>query len=173
MLAFEGAPWWNYPGFEMWKFLNLGLFIAAGLILHRVFGRPISEALRARRESIKAELIRAREERDAALKQLAETEARLAGLNSEVEEIRAKARVEAEAERERIQQATELELQKLKESARREIESAGKVAMNELRIFASKQSLHIAEDLIRRDMKPEDEDRLIRMRVEELGGSPN
>jgi F-type H+-transporting ATPase subunit b len=173
MFAAADAPWWNYPGFELWKFLNLALFIAAGIILHRIFGRPIGQALNARRESIKAELVRAREERDAALKQLEEVETRLAGMTSEIETIRQKAKAEAAAERERIHQSTELELQKLRETARREIESAGKVAMNDLRIFASKQSVHIAEDLIRRDLRPDDEDRLIRARVEGLGGRAN
>ncbi len=174
LLASEGdIQWWNYPGFELWKFFNLALFIAAALILHRVFGRKISEGLRTRRESIKAELIRAREERDDALKQLAEVEARLSGLDAEVEAIRQRSKSEAEAERERINQATESELAKLRESARREIEGAGKAAVTELRQFASKQSIQLAEELIRREIKPDDEERLIRLRVEGLGGRTN
>lgn len=174
MAAIEGAsPWWNYPGFELWKFINLGLFVAGALILHRIFGAPIREALRARRESIKAELIRAREERDDALKQLAEVEARLSGLDAEVEAVRQRAKIEAEAESERINQATEMELTKLRESARREIEGAGKAAVTELRQFASRQSVQLAEDLIRREIKPEDDERLIRLRVDRLGGRTN
>lgn len=174
IFALEGDfSWLNYPGFELWKFVNLALFIAGAVILHRVFGRPISEGLRARRESIKAELIRAREERDNALKQLAEVEARLSGLDAEIVTIRQRSKSEAEAERERINQATELELAKLRESARREIEGAGKAAVTELRQFASRQSLQLAEELIRREIKPEDEERLIRLRVEGLGGRTN
>lgn len=173
-LAFEGAvPWWNYPGFELWKFVNLGIFIIGGLILHRVFGQPIREALRARKQSIKAELIRARAERDSALQQLAEVEERLSGLNAEVEAIRERSKVEAEAERERIRQATELELTKLRDSAKRDIESAGKIAVTELRQFAAKQSLKLAESLIRKDIRPDDEERLIRLRIEGLGGRTN
>lgn len=174
LMAFEGeSSWLDYPGFELWKFFNLALFIAGVFILHRVFGRPISEGLRARRESIKAELIRARQERDEALKQLAEVEARLSNLDSEVEAIRQRSKSEAEAERERIKQATEVELAKLRESARREIEGAGKAAITELRQFASRQSVQLAEELIRREIRPEDEERLIRLRVEGLGGRTN
>ena len=56
-LSFEAdGVWWtylNYPGLELWKFVNLALFIIVGIYLHRRFGRPISEALRARGEGIK------------------------------------------------------------------------------------------------------------------------
>ena len=35
-------PWWfNYPGLELWKFLNLAIFVAVMIYILR---RPISEA---------------------------------------------------------------------------------------------------------------------------------
>ena len=62
---------------------------------------------------------------------------------------------------------------KLKESAQREIESATKVAKQELREFVSQQSLKMAEETIRREIRPDDDARLIGVSVEQLGGRTN
>jgi len=78
---------------------------------------------------------------------------------------------EAAAERERIAKSTETEIAKLSEQATREIESAGKVAKHELRRFAAEQSVRMAEQMIRREMRPEDDQRLITQNIEELGGA--
>lgn len=169
MLAGEGAstPWWNIPGFEAWKFFNLTIFVLA---LVYVLRRPLSEAFRARREGIRRDLMRAQEERNAALAKLEEVEARLARLDSEVEAVREQANREAAAERERIKQSTEEDARKLREQAQREIESAGKAARQELRRYAAEQSVRLAEEMIRIDMRPEDDDRLVKLEIEELGG---
>ena len=29
MLAFQESRWWDYPGFELWKFANLTIFVLA------------------------------------------------------------------------------------------------------------------------------------------------
>jgi F0F1-type ATP synthase membrane subunit b/b' len=161
------ASWYNYPGWEAWKFLNLFLFLG---VLFYFLRRPLSESLVARRESIRRELMRAREERDAALVKLEEVEARLSRLDAEVEAVRAQSQREAADEKERIARATEEEMRKLREQAQREIESAGKVARQELRRYAAEQSALLAEELIRRDMRAEDDARLMKDYVEELGG---
>lgn len=171
LLLIEGevsaAPWWNYPGWEAWKFFNLFLFVGFLLYLLR---RPLSESLIARREAIRRELMRAREERAAAVAKLEEVEARLARLDSEVGALRAQARREAEEERSRIERATAEEMRRLREQSQREIEGAGKAARQELREYAAEQSVRLAEDLIRRDMREEDDARLMGDYVESLGG---
>ncbi|MCA1628813.1 MAG: ATP synthase F0 subunit B [Acidobacteria bacterium] len=161
------TPWWNHPGWEAWKFFNLLVFI--GLLFY-VLRRPLSESLVARREAIRRELTRAQEERAEALAKLEEVRARLARLDSEVEGIRAQAQREAAEERERIARATEEEMRKLRDNAQREIEGAGKAARQELRQYAAEQSVQLAEELIRRDMRAEDDARLMGDYVESLGG---
>jgi len=161
-------PWWNYPGVELWKFVNLALFIACGLYLHRRFGRPIREALRARGEGIKRELQRAREERDQALANLAEVEARFEKLDAEVGAVKAKAMAEADAEKARLRAATESEIAKLRAQATREIESAGKAARHELRRFAAEESVRLAEEILQKEIGPEDDARLTSLTVNEL-----
>lgn len=159
-------PWWDYPGLEVWKFVNLLLF--AALMLY-ILKRPLSNALQARRETIKGELLTAQRERDEALVKLAEVQARLERLDSEVASIQQHSKSEAEAERERIARETEAEIQKLREQAQREIVGAGKVAKHELRRYAAQQSVQLAEELIRRDIRPDDDARLMNLNVEQLG----
>jgi len=168
-LLFAGGEtsWYNYPGWEAWKFLNLFLFIG---VLVYFLKRPLSQSLVARREAIRRDLMRAQEERNAAQAKLAEVEERLARLNAEVEAVRAQAQREAATERERIERATEEEMRKLREQAQREIESAGKLARQELRRHAAEESVRLAKEIIRRDMRPEDDARLVGEYVEELGG---
>jgi F0F1-type ATP synthase membrane subunit b/b' len=168
-----GGAWWNYPGLELWKFLNLAVFIAAALYLHRRFGRPLSEALRARGEGIKRELKKAREEKEIALRKLAEVEARIKRLDSDVSAIREQAKAEGEAERERIRAATEAEMTRMRQQAQREIESAAKVARQDLRRFAAAESARLAEEAIRRDIRSEDDQRIITANMEQLGRSKN
>jgi ATP synthase F0 subunit b len=163
----ESAPWWNIPSFEAWRWLNLIIFVAVFVYILR---RPVSEAMRARREGIRRDLMQAQEERNAALAKLEEVEARLARLDAEVSSVREQSEREATEERERIRKSTEEETRKLREQAQREIESAGKAARQELREFAADQSVRLAEEMIRRDIKPEDDARLVSLRVEELGG---
>jgi F-type H+-transporting ATPase subunit b len=162
-------PWWNYPGLELWKFVNLFLFIVIAVLLHRWKGRPVREWLRARSEEIKRELERARAERDHAVAKLAEVEARFALLDEEAAAIRERARAESEAEKQRIRVATEVEITKIQEHARREIESASKAAKHELRRFAAQESVRLAEEILQREIRPEDDARLTSRNVEELG----
>src|SRR5215210_9563139 len=81
----ESAPWWNIPSFEAWRWLNLIIFVVVFVYILR---RPVSEAMRARREGIRRDLLRAQEERNAALAKLEEVEARLARLDAEVASVR-------------------------------------------------------------------------------------
>ncbi len=163
----ESAPWWNIPSFELWRWVNLLIFVGVFIYILR---RPVSEAMRTRREGIRRDLMRAQEERNAALAKLEEVEQRLAKLDAEVASVREQSEREAAEERERIRKATEEETRKLREQAQREIESAGKAARQELREFAAEQSVRLAEEMIRRDIKPEDDARLVGLRIEELGG---
>jgi F-type H+-transporting ATPase subunit b len=170
-LAFEGAEGAGWQAFlplgTIAKILNLALFAGA---LYFLLRKPLAEAFRARREGIRQQLMRAQEERNAALAKLEEVEGRLSRLDAEVEAIRAQAQKEAAEERARIERATEDDIRKLREQAKREIEGASKAARAELRAFTAEQSVRLAEELIRREIRPEDDARLMNGYVEELGG---
>jgi len=166
LILAEPGLWQEYLPLAA-RIFNLLLFV--GLMIY-FLRRPTLEAFRGRRENIRSELLRAQEERNAALAKLQEVEERLARLNGEVEQIRAQAQREAAEEAARIERATDEEIRKLREQARREIENAAKAAHAGLREYAAEQSTRLAEEIIRRDMRPEDDERLVRGYVEELGG---
>jgi F-type H+-transporting ATPase subunit b len=170
ILADEAPHWWDYPGFEIWKFINLALFVTALILVLKRFN--VSEAFRNRRETIKADLARARQERDAAVAKLKEVEERLARLDAEVATVKEQSRREAQEERDRIARNTETEVAKLTEQAQREIAGAAKTAKHELRRYAAEESVRLAEEMIRREIKPEDDARLITRDIAELGGAP-
>jgi F-type H+-transporting ATPase subunit b len=162
-------PYLDFPGFEAWKFVNLAIFV--GIIVYVARRMRLSDVFRDRRESIQRELAQAQQERDAAVAKLKEVEERLARLDTEVAEISQRSKREAAEERERIARSTETEIAKLGEQAQREIESAGKAARHELRRYTAEQSVRLAEEMIRREMKPEDDARLIDNNIRELGGA--
>ena len=56
----EWMEWFNYPGLEAWKFLNLAIFLTAAIYILR---KKINEALLARRDAIQQELLAAQAER--------------------------------------------------------------------------------------------------------------
>ena len=159
--------YFNYPGFEAWKFLNLAVFIAVLVYLLR---KPLSEAFKARREAIRAELIRAEEERKAALAKLTETESKLAQLDATKAHILETAEKEAVLEKARIAQATEEDIRRLREQARSEIERSSQQARKELRKFSAEESIHLAEEKIRREINAEKDARLVRESVQSIGG---
>ena len=159
--------YFNYPGFELWRFLNLAIFV--GIMIY-LLKKPLSEAFKAKRETIRAELIKAEAERQAALAQLTATEAKLARLDAEAETIRQRAAQEATAEKTRINQQTEFEIAKLREQADSEIERTGKQIKTELRRFSAEESIRLAEEKIRREINPEKDARLVRANIESIGG---
>jgi len=170
ILFLEEAPWWDYPGFELWKFINLAIFVG---VLVYILARKVrlGEAFRTRKENIIRDLARAKQERDDAVAKLKEVEERLARLDSEVATIQEQSKREVAEERERIARATETEIARLSEQAQREIESAGKVARHDLRRYAAQEAVSMAEEMIRREMEPEDDARLITRNIQELGGT--
>jgi len=157
--------WFNYPGLEVWKFLNLAIFTGAGIYVLR---KPISQALSSRREAIQQELITAQQEREQARARVAEADTMLSRLDDDVRRIEEQAREEAKSERQRIETSTEREIEKLKQQAQREVETAGKLARKELRQFLAEKSVQMARESIRTQLRPEDDAALIRESIGEL-----
>ena len=166
MLLLAGAEsWFNYPGLEAWKFINLAIFTAGAIYVLR---KPINQALLARREAIQQELVTAQQKREEALARVAEADSLLSRVNDDVRTVQEQAREEAKAERERIAAATASEMEKLKQQAQREIETADKLARKGLRQFLASKSVEMARQSIRTQMRPEDDTALIHESIGEL-----
>ncbi len=165
--------WENYmniPGFELWKFINLGIFVIALYLLLR---KPLSSGFKAKREQIRAELIKAQEERDAAMKKLQEVEGRLAMLDTEVAQIQEKAAADAETEKARIAAQTESDIAKMREQAQNEIARAGLQARQELRKFSAEESIRLAEEMLRQKVGSDTDAKLVKAGIDNLAGINN
>src|SRR5688572_6019134 len=91
--------YFNIPGFELWKFINLAIFIAIGVYFGK---KALGPKFIAKRDEIRAELIKAEAEKQAALTKLTAAEAKLAQLETEKENILRRAKDEAAAEKKRL-----------------------------------------------------------------------
>ena len=167
IFAEGGATWWNYPGFEFWKFLNLTIFV--GLLIY-LLKKPLSSAFKAKREAIRAELIKAEEERQAALAQLTSMEAKLAALDSESQAIIDKARQEAEAEKERIAREAAEEAERLRRQAASELERKSQQVRAELRRFSAEESVRLAEAKLKAQMDAQKDAQLVKAGIQSIGG---
>lgn len=157
----------NYPGFEAWKFINLAIFVA---LLTYILKKPLSQTFKAKREVIRAELIKAEEERRAALEKLTETEAKLAGLNTEVATIREKAAQEAATEKSRIAEQTAADINKLQQQADSEIKRTAQQTTNELRKFSAEESIRLAEEMIKNKINADADARIVKTNIQSIGG---
>ena len=157
--------WFNYPGLEIWKFLNLAIFLAAAIYVLR---SKINEALLSRREAIRRELVAAQTEREQAMAKVAQADDLLTRMDEHVGAIHKQAQQEAKAERQRLTEAAAREIDKLKQQGEREIETAGKLARKQLRQFLAQRSVEMARESIRGQMRPEDDRRLIKENLDDL-----
>lgn len=157
--------WFNYPGLEIWKFLNLAIFTSIAIYILR---RPISAALAARREAIRQELVTAQTEREQALARVSEADDLLSRIDEHVAAIRKQALNEAKTEKGRLAAAAETEIEKLKQQGQREMEVAGKLARKELRQFLAQRSVELAQATVRSQMRPEDDTLLIKDNIADL-----
>jgi len=162
LLLLETPP--EHPG---WRVINLLVFAA---VLAYIFVKKvkIGELLDKRASTIKHDLEQAKLAEEKAEKQLAEIEARLSRLDRELADIKAQADVEAQREQERINQSAAAEAEKIQQLAKREIEGATKSALTELQAFVAEQSVALAEAMIRKDIRPEDNARILSQYADEL-----
>jgi F-type H+-transporting ATPase subunit b len=157
--------WFNYPGLELWKFLNLAIFTAAGIFVLR---KPISQALQSRRGAIQQELVSAQQEQEKALAKSTDADNLLSRLHEDVRAVHQQAEQEAKAERGRLAASTQREMEKLKQQSQREIETADKIARKELRQFLAQRSIELARESVRSQMRPEDDTALIKENIGDL-----
>ncbi|MEO7658783.1 MAG: hypothetical protein ABIV48_04130 [Pyrinomonadaceae bacterium] len=159
--------YFNIPGFEAWKFLNLALFI--GFLVY-VAKKPLSEAFKAKREQIRAELIQAEKEKQAALAKLTSTEAKLAQLEAEKETLLKNAKEEAAYESKRLAEQTHLEIQRLRQQSESELARLSGQTRSELRRFSAEESIRLAEEKLRSQIDGGTDARLVKASIQEIGG---
>lgn len=159
--------WFNIPGFEAWKFINLTLFIYLIYLWRR---KPLSATFKAKRDAIRSELIKAAEEKKAALDKLTAAEGKLAQLDSEKEEVIKKAKAESETEKKRLAEHTKIEIERLGHQTDAELTRLSNQSRAELRRFSAEESIRLAEEKLRAQIDGKIDAQLVKASISEIGG---
>ncbi|MBI4483707.1 MAG: ATP synthase F0 subunit B [Acidobacteria bacterium] len=159
----------EHGGWGIWETIgrvfNLALLLGALIYLLR---RPLREYFEQRTDEIRKRLREAEQARDEANAKLDEIGSRMARLDAELAEIQQTAAREAEEERQRVVESARSDAEKIVSMARREIDGLMKSARLELKCHTADLSVNLAEEVIRREMRPEDRERIFQGFLEEL-----
>ncbi|MBU0517153.1 MAG: F0F1 ATP synthase subunit B [Proteobacteria bacterium] len=150
----SSGMWWNL----LFRTMNFVVLVA---VLWWLLRKPIKNMLGGRRESIKAELEELERAQAEAEQALAQADAKLKDVEARQEEI-VKGYVQAgEAEKARIIDAAHQSAGRIKEMADLAISQEIKHARAELMDELAEMSAKLAEDLIKRNIGPDDQKRLV------------
>ena len=133
-----------------WLCVVLNFAVVAGAIFY-FSKKNLPDVFRNRTAAIQKAMQEARQASEEANRRLAEIEARLSRLDSEIGGMRATAEKEAAAEEARIKAAAEEDARKIVVSAEQEIAAAVKSARRELTVYAANLSVSLAAKQIRVD----------------------
>jgi len=153
-----------------WKWINFAI-LAAGL--GYLMGKMLPPYFRSRSIEIQRGIAEAQALKADAEKRVAQMEARLAALGEEIEKFRLQAHAEMEQEGKRIAEETARQLRRLQLQMELETETAAKTVRRELKTFAAKLALDLAEQRIRTRLDAPTEAGLIEDFVQDLEASRN
>lgn len=143
----------------------LVLVIGLGYFLRK----PIRAFFHDRTEEIRRKLDEAEKARQEAVGRLRLLEERLQQLDEETAAIHRQAELDAEAERQRILQRAEEEAERMRLKALQEIENLKKQTLSELQQFTADRAAAMAADILRREIRPDDEERLFARFLDSMG----
>ena len=126
-------------------------FLLIVFLIYWFARKSVPAAMRARTESIQRALEEARIASQDASRRLAEIEARLSRLDTEIAQMQTQSEKEAEAEEARIKQAAEEDIRKVVRAAEQEIAAAAKLARRELAVHAADLAVALARKQIHVD----------------------
>ncbi len=151
------------------KAVNFSILAGALVYFLRV---PMMGYLNGRIGKVREDLVTAAETRDAATRQLAAIDAKLAALPAELEALKKRGAEDLAAERVRIEQEAQAERQRLLEHTQREIEMRLRVAKRELLVVAANLAVNVASERIRTSITPDDQARLVDRYASQLPAGP-
>ena len=138
--------------------LNFAVLV---FLLVKFGGPPVRKALDARSSQIKTDLASAAEARAAAQARFEKQEKRLAALEQEIAAITAGIKQEAEAEKARLIAAAEERARRIQDESAFIIEQQIKQAEEDLRREVAAAAVALAEKIVRNQLGPSDQQRLI------------
>ena len=172
--ADEGGHGGEHHGLDTrtltFQLINFGLLL---LILGFFGGRAINKALAGRHDQMKKDLEEAGAARAAAEARLAVQEKRLGNLEKEVVNLRASIKEEALQEEKRLLAGAEEKARRIQDETKFLMDQQVKEAELRFREEVAGTAVRIAEEIVRRSVRPDDESRLTQSFISDLEtGSP-
>lgn len=151
---------------SLWSCVVFGLLC---LVIGKLGGRPLAEALGNRETAIVRSLHESDRARDEMARIRREQEEKRARSRDEARQAIEEARRDARQTREEIIQRARIEADRIAQRAEREVQLARQKALHELYQFASELSTRIAERIVRTHLTAADHHRLIGEAIEHIG----
>lgn len=142
---------------ELFKFMNTLIVIA---ILYKVAYKPVRKFFQERREGIQKALAAAEKARAESERLLEEQRSKVADLEAELGRVREQGKTERESLQARLQSDQDTLAERLLEHARGAIKLEGEKALAELQNEAARLAVELAEEILRKNLGPEDQKRL-------------
>ena len=170
LIALQGVAWCaeggahggehalNWSDF-LFRLMNFALMLG---ILVKLMKKPVGNFFTSRREDIQKLLSELESKRSESEAKSAEYQTKLAKLEDETKAIVAELVLEGEAERKKIIEAAERQAKYIKEQAQLAIQQEIKAARDSLQEEISDLSVAAAEEILRKRIKAEDQERLVR-----------
>ncbi len=143
-------------------------------LLGYFLGKPATQFFQSRTEAIQKGMADAKIAREAADKRLDEIELKLSHLSADIGAMQAEAAKEDAAQAERMRRQTEEEGAKIHSGAESEIDTMTRAARLELKAYAAKLAVDLAEERLKSELNPQvhpaAQERLVNAYVQDLGG---
>ena len=153
-----GDVWWPF-----WNFVIYAIIIAK-------FAVPRArEFLKTRREEVVSAISQATAKKQTAEARVSEYKAKLAGLDKEIQSIHATLRNEAEREKSKLISEAQAMAVKIKEDANFLADQEVKIARQRIREELANQAEATARELVRHNLSPADQSRLVQEFIQNIG----
>lgn len=150
----------------LWRVLNFAVLV---FILVKFGAKPIANALAGRQKKIKDDIEDLESRRDEAEKTYRDFEAKLAGMEKEIDTIVDKAVAQAEIEKQKILEKAQQSAEDMKRQAEMAINNEIMVARRTLKNDIAEQATAMAEELIRKNLTADDQVKIIEDYLDKVG----
>ncbi|MFZ0332885.1 MAG: ATP synthase F0 subunit B [Candidatus Acidiferrales bacterium] len=154
----------------IYRWINFLIFVG---VLVWVFTKKTPAYFRSRQKAIAGAIAESARAREEAERQERAAEVKIASLDHEVADLRARAKQESAAEAQRIRALAQEEAKRIEQAAHTEIRAAERAAQAELKLIAARIAIERAEGLLRDQINSPAESNLFRGFVAALQGASN
>jgi F-type H+-transporting ATPase subunit b len=141
-----------------WKWANFAILVAG---LGYLIAKTLPPLFKSRTAEIQQGIAEAQKIKQEAEQRAAAVEAKTRTLGADIERFRAESKFEMQHEAERIREETAAQITRLEQKAEQDIEATGKTVRRELKSYAAKLALDLAEQRVRARLDANTEQSLV------------